>query len=105
MFAADCVDACTGVDPAADMRGRYTTTEEAVRLVGEMGGLAAIAAARCGEEIQPVFAQAGDVGLALSEGRECLVVYTGAVWHGPGLHALVAFPPEGVQRAWRLTGV
>jgi hypothetical protein len=64
--------------------------------------MAAIAAQHCGPEIKPTQAQAGDIGLALNDGRECLVVCGGAMWHAPGPDGVVALPAQQVRRAWRL---
>lgn len=102
LFAADCVAACTGVDPAEGTRGTYTDAMSAARVVRELGGLAAVAAARLGEEVPPLMAQPGDVGLVMSDGRECLAVCTGPTWHAPGLHGLQALPVDAAHRAWRL---
>lgn len=102
LFAADCADACTGVDPAADLRGTYSDAAGAARVVAELGGLAAIAAARMGPEIAPALAQPGDIGLVLNDGRECLAVCTGGMWHAPGAAGLCALPMAQAQRAWRL---
>lgn len=102
MFGADCARACTGTDPAEGMRGAYSTAAEAARLVAELGGLAAIAGRHLGPEIPPAMAQPADVGLLINDGRECLGVFTGAVWHAPGAQGLCALPREQVLRAWRL---
>ena len=102
LFAADCVQACTGTDPAAAMRGTYSDAIGAARLVHELGGLAEIAAAHCGKEVSPTMAQPGDIGLVLNAGRECLAVCTGAVWHVPGGDGLVPLPINNATRAWRV---
>ena len=104
LYAADCVQACTGTDPAADLRGRYSTERGAARLirraVGE-GGLAALAAARLGAEIAPALAIRGDVGVAdRGDGRLALVVCNGPVWQGPGPDGIVI--AQQPLRAWRV---
>lgn len=104
LFAADCVSACTGVDPAADVRGTYTDALGAARVVSSHGGLAALAADRLGAEVSPGLAQPGDVGLLLNEGRECLAVCTGTAWHAPGAAGLCALGPDQAMRAWRVGG-
>ena len=39
LFAADCVEAITGIDPAKSVRGRYTSEEEAnILMQEEFGG-------------------------------------------------------------------
>lgn len=102
LFAADCVEACTGVDPAAAHRGTYSDAASAARVVLAHGGLAEIAASNLGTEVPPVLAQPGDIGLLLNDGRECLAVCTGATWHAPGAGGVVALPMAQAMRAWRL---
>lgn len=104
LFAADCVDACTGVDPAKGMRGTYSDASGAARLVRELGGLAAIAASHCGPEIAPALAQPGDVGLVMNDGRECLAVCGGQHWLAPGESGVCVLPSGQGLRAWRLKG-
>lgn len=102
LFAADCVRACTGEDPAVEIRGSYGDALSAARVLRERGGLTEIADAHLGGEIAPALAQPGDVGIVLNDGRECLAVCTGAMWHAPGATGLVALPAIQVQRVWRL---
>ena len=102
LFPADCVSACTGNDPAKAMRGTYRDAAGAARLVRDLGGLAAIAAAHCGPEVLPGLAQPGDIGLVLNDGRECLAVCSGAMWLAPGFVGLCSLPMAQALRAWRL---
>lgn len=99
LFAADCVLAVTGVDHAADFRGKYTTEIGARKLLLRAGGLEAIAIGSLGAEIHPALAQAGDVGMAFETEQPILCVWGGAHWIGAGLEGLQ--PVVGVQRAWR----
>jgi hypothetical protein len=101
LFAADCVKAMTGRDPAADARG-YTDEREAARIIKKLGGLGAIAATRAGgPEIAPMLARIGDVVYG-TLGRDCLGICTGETWHAPGEHGLLAAPMSTVKRAWRV---
>lgn len=104
LFAADCVAACTGADPAADFRGRYRSEFGARRLIARAvggGGLGALAAARLGSEIPPGLALRGDVGLSdQGEGMPLLVVCNGPQWLGPGPSGVVIAPAP--LRAWRV---
>jgi hypothetical protein len=102
LFAADCADACTGVDPAADLRGTYSDALGAARVLAELGGLGVIAADRFGPEVPPLMAQPADVGLLIDSGRECIAVCTGAMWLVPGVDGLVVLPTARIERAWRL---
>ena len=103
LFAADCADACTGVDPAADLRGTYSDALGAARVLAELGGLSGIAAARLGPEVSLLLAQPGDIGLLMNDGRECFAVCTGAMWIAPGTDGLVAVPLPRIMRAWRVS--
>lgn len=101
LFAADCADACTGVDPAEDLRGTYATEREALRTLQALGvDLAGLAAARFGAEIPPAFAQRGDVGLTEQAGRALLCVCASGRWVAPAEHGLAEAPPP--HRAWRV---
>lgn len=104
LYAADCVQACTGTDPAADLRGRYSTERGAARLIRRVageGGLAALASARLGAEIAPALAIRGDVGVAnRGDGQLALVVCNGPVWQGPGPGGIVI--AQQPLRAWRV---
>lgn len=42
LFAADWVERCTGIDPAAELRGKYSSALSAGRLLEEMGGVRGI---------------------------------------------------------------
>ncbi|HVJ19443.1 MAG TPA: hypothetical protein VM686_28685, partial [Polyangiaceae bacterium] len=103
LFAADCVLACTGIDPAMDVRGRYWDARSAQRLIQRLGGLAAICDARLGPRITPTLAQPGDVGLLSNDGHTCLGVCSGAGWLGPGALGVAVLPGDAACLAWRLT--
>lgn len=100
LFAADCVYACTGVDPAAALRARYTSVRSARRYIARMGGLPAIALAALRGEQQPAAARAGDVGLVLLAGQELLAVCTGTAWLAPSRIGLQVVPVP--VRAWKV---
>lgn len=101
LWAADCVQATTGHDPAADLRGSYTTALGAARVLASIGGLAA-AGARGGPPIPPLAAAVGDVGLVQHGGRELLAVCAGEVWLAPALPGLAALPLAAATLAWRV---
>jgi hypothetical protein len=113
MFAADCVDACTGADPAADLRGAYADAAGALQVVQGLGGLPAIAAARLGAEIAPALAQVGDVAVLPAMPRHegdpvvqafphMLAVWGGAMWLAPWEVGYVALPADQALQAWRI---
>lgn len=104
LFAADCVLAATGVDPAENLRLAYCDARGAARVLREHGGMAKLAAKHCGTEIPPAYAQFGDIGLLDNGGRPCLAVFGGEFFHAPGERGLTIHPVELCSRAWRMRG-
>lgn len=75
MFAADCVHAMTGEDPAARFRGRYTSAFGALRAMREAGFAdLADAIGASFDEIHPSRARVGDVACFPSDGPFGLTV-------------------------------
>ena len=103
LFAADCVLAVTGSDPAEDVRGAYSTEAGAARLLRQHGGAAKLAEERLGEEIAPLFMQVGDVALVHVAERDMLAVCFGPHLLAPGPDGLVYVPLDHALRAWRCT--
>ncbi len=103
LFAADCVFAVTGVDPAEDLRGTYSNEFEAARVLASEGGVVGVAARRAGPEISVQEAQVGDIVLVLFDGRETLTVCGGMMLYAPGPTGLVHLPRGQGLRAWRCT--
>ncbi len=101
LFAADAVQAMTGTDPAADVRGSYDTTLAAAHLLGELGGVEAIAAARFGSEVPVALAGRGDI-VAIDAGQGIsLGVCLGAQVAVPAADGLAFLPLAQASRAWR----
>lgn len=63
LWVADAVHALTGRDPAADLRGTYSTACGALRRLRALGGMQALAAQRFGPQVPVAQAQAGAVVL------------------------------------------
>jgi len=104
MFAADAVLAVTGHDPAADLRGSYTTEAGAARKLARYGGVAGVAIAHGGRVVPVALAQPGDVGLSYQDpARPALAVWGGGAWHAAGALGVVVVPTDTVVRAWRCT--
>lgn len=102
LWAADAVLAMTGDDPAADLRGAYCNARGANDVLGKLGGIAA-AGARGGEEIPPLCAQVGDVGLVSSDGsRDSLAVCIGEHWLAVVKQGLGLVDLACASRAWRV---
>lgn len=100
LFVCDAVEAITGHDPAADLRG-YSTERAALRLVKQAGGVRALADARLGAAIPVLMAQVGDAGLIQFDGRESLALCGGGHWLAPGEQGLEVLPLGDALAAWR----
>lgn len=103
LWAADCVYAVTGEDPATDLRGTYSTAFEAVDVLQRLGGLEAIASARIGPQVNPKLAQVGDIAMCQVEGRDALAVVMGSHLLAPGESGLVPVPMSEARKVWRCT--
>jgi hypothetical protein len=104
LWAADAVQAITGQDLAADLRGTYADLRGGLRTIAAVGGLPALCTSRLGPQILPAQAQPGDVGL-VDEGEafHALVVQAGGHWLGQGADGLRPVRPDQVLMAWRCT--
>jgi hypothetical protein len=103
LFAADCVEALTGTDPAAVWRGRYATQAEFLALAG-VRSLSGIAR-RIFAPVPVSLAWRGDLALAPLgapvRGRPAptLMVFDGALLRGPC--GAIAVAGQAI-RAWRV---
>lgn len=112
LFAADAVLSFTGVDLAADFRGRYNDEASALALVKQITGGSTIAdaAAYCAakhglEELpQPLFAQRGDLVLVEDSGRliSGVVHLSGRHVAAVGKDGLKRLPVRSIRRAWKI---
>lgn len=98
LWAADAVQAVTGVDLAADVRGTYADQGGAQRVLMALGGLRGVAS-RAGNRIAPMRAQAGDIGIVRGE-RTALAVCQGEVWLCASRNGLHAVPLDAAVMAW-----
>lgn len=100
LFVCNAIEAISGHNPAADVRG-YKTERGAARVVKQLGGMRSIGGSRFGAEIHPMQAQVGDVGLIEVEGRESFALCGGVVWLAPGLNGLERLGINVAVMAWR----
>lgn len=100
-WAADVVEAVTGRDPAADVRGAYSSALGALRLARRRGGLVQACEQRLGARVRPCMAQPGDIGMAREGRLPMLVACMGAAWLGQGPAGLAVVRPDAVRVAWR----
>ena len=100
-FAADAVEALTGVNPMCGFEA-YQTEAAAARVVHRAGGLDALATSRLGQPVSPAFAAVGDVVLVENEGRQMLTVCNGTSVIAPGEFGMVALGMESALAAWKI---
>ena len=108
LWSSDAVQATTGRDPAADLRGRYSSWPEARALLLELGGLRRLADDRFGTVIDRT--DAGDGCIALLPRHVCSPESAehgalGVVWRGTavvqGDAGLLIVPTGLATRFWR----
>lgn len=102
LFAAAGVEAQIGEDFAADLRGRYDSLEDGLKLLRSLGfeDHVALAAARL-PEIPPAFAQLGDVAAVdFGTAGMTLTIVGGHRLHGPMLGMRGTLPMTMACRAF-----
>jgi hypothetical protein len=101
LFAADAVQAITGVHLCPDLRG-HRNVREGGRAIAALGGARAIACKALGHPLPPAFARVGDVVVVQAGKREALAVCNGQTAIAPGEHGMVAIPMAQALSAWRV---
>lgn len=96
LFACGAVQAITGVDLAADLRGTYSDAE------GEKQVLLEIAAKAGLQSIDVKKAQRGDVALHIGKNGPSVMVVDGTHCIGPGENGFVIVPMSECSEAWRI---
>ena len=102
LFAADCVCAITGQDPAPPGLRAHRTEKQALRALERHGGLHSIATAALGQPVAASQAGVGDIVLVKVAKRDALAVCNGQTAFGPSAHGLVAVGMETASLAWRV---
>jgi len=104
LLAADCVLAMTGVDIAAEFRGRYTTARGARRVMrGSMAEMMARVSETYGmPEIRPAQAQRGDMVMVDTPLGDALGICVGARIACAGPDGLTMLPLSAARCAWRV---
>ena len=104
-FVAGCVQAMTGIDYAAPLRG-YTTEAQAYAILSRYDSMRAMVTALLGSgPVDVSMARRGDVLLAIQgDGSESLRICLGKLSAMPGARGIgLAFPPAGdAQIAWKV---
>lgn len=101
-FAADCVLALTGQDPAPPALRLHKTQKQALRALERHGGLSGIATAALGQPVAASQAGVGDVVLVKVGKRDALAVCNGQTAFGPSARGLVAVGMGCATLAWRV---
>lgn len=99
-MAANGIQRMLGEDPLDDLRGQWTDAKSAAQMMRLVGGLEQALEIRFARLAGPLFAQRGDVGLVLNDGREILALCNGAWWAAPGVDGMVILPLKDAVAAW-----
>ena len=102
IFAADCVQAITGSDPAPAGLRLHKTEKQALRALQRHGGLSGIATAALGQPAPVSQAKTGDVVLVKVGKRDALAVVNGGTALGPTASGLVSVGLDTATLCWRV---
>lgn len=103
LFAANCVEAMTGVDLAADIRGRYKTEIGAARIIKNEGftNLGDMIASRL-PEVHLREVRRGDVVLCDGPMGEFAAMVVGKTCVGPGPKGMLHVPIQQAKRGYKV---
>lgn len=99
LFAADAVLAMTGRDFAASFRNTYDSALSARRIIADAGGVPSLVPFA---EIEPGYAQRGDVVMLDEGGRDVLAVHVGHAIAAQGVDGVVLVAPGAALKSWRV---
>ena len=102
IFAADCVQAITGTDPAPAGLRDHRTAKQALRALKHYGGLVGVASAALGAPMAALRATVGDVVLAKSGNQALLAVCNGTTALAPSANGLMSVGMDTCLLAWRV---
>lgn len=102
LFAADCVCAITGEDPAPLGLRAHRTKKQALRALERHGGLHSIATAALGQPVPVSQANVGDVVLVKVGKRDALAICNGQTAFGPSARGLVTVGMDSATLCWRV---
>lgn len=103
LWAANCAKALTGVDYAEPWRGKYTDKVSADAFVKAGGGLEAMVTSTTKiQPLNPLYANVGDIVLAVSNATEMLGICNGDSFLAPSATKLVAMPMSLATKVWKI---
>jgi hypothetical protein len=106
LFAANWVAKLTGVDPAASLRGKYTTAAGAARIIKRRGGMQAMVGKICAGHgwpmVNPKLARRGDVVLIEQATGPALAVCMGEHAAAAGPNGVSMVPTLSALAGWRI---
>ena len=106
LWPSDVVEALTGKDPSAGLRGTYSTALSAMRIVKAHGGLKDLVTEQLGQDpVSLSHAQRGDIVMHTSNGLLCGGVNLGefGVFVGAGHTGLQFVPHKQLETfSWRV---
>lgn len=104
LMAADCILAMTGIDIAAEFRGRYTTARGARRVMrGSMAEMMARVSSAYGmPEVMATLARRGDMVMVDTPLGDALGICVGTRVACAGPNGLTLLPLSAARRAWRI---
>lgn len=101
LFAADAVEAMTGVDLAASLRG-YDSELTAQQIIDAHGGLEQLVTGLLGAAVSPLLAGVGDVVLLESESGDMLAICNGVTAVAPAKRGMAVLAMNAARAAWRI---
>ena len=103
LFAADWVKCALGYDPAATFRSAYDSALGAQRLLGQLGGVEAIADAHFSRNKAIAYTRRGDlISFRRDDDTLALGVCEGANGVFPSVEGIIRFPVLAGQTSWRV---
>lgn len=102
-FAADSIQAITGVDPMREIRGTWNDAASAARMIERIGGIESYLEGKFSRLPNPMFSQRGDIALvpvSTNETREAVAVCVGAHWAAPGRDHAALIPLKKARCAF-----
>jgi hypothetical protein len=110
IFASSCIDAITGIDPAAPLRGKYESRKGCLQAIKALCGKASIRALAVymaeqhgWVEVEPAFTQRGD--LVVMRNRLGIISLSGTDVYVPSKQGIVRLPRAhaGITSAYHIS--